>query len=770
MPRAEATKERNNFVKGLITEASPLTYPENASIDEDNFVLNRSGTRERRLGLDYEDDYALTSTGLAYSATETVAVSSHEWNNVANDASLSFLVVQIGAKLHIYNRNNITVSDNYLSTINISSHVRSGGTQGDNPVDVAFGNGVLVVAGEDFTPFYIEYNVGAETFSTSSITMQIRDFFGVEDSLDVDERPPALSDLHKFNLLNQGWTEGNLSATKAYNNGTAGGTTASFPSNADIESVALVSAEVGSSLELDPDLLNPTLFGTTPAPKGRYVIDAFNRSGDRNTLSGVAVTSDVEAGRPKAVAFYSGRVFYTGINSNVTGTEETAPNYDGYIFFTQILTNTNKIGYCYQSADPTSDEISDLVDSDGGTVQIPEAGNIFAIEQVGNSLVVLADNGVWEVKGGDSGFTASDFQIRLITTIGAINKSSVVKVEDTLVYWSTGGIYSIVADNITTLLVAKNLTQTTIQSLFNEITNVAKLYSTGVYDKVDKRIRWMYNDLSSYTGTYYNNSYNRELIFDLTLQAFSTNTIEQLDAAVPPIVVGYALSSDTVFGTREDPIVVEGDAVEVGGSPVIIDRAITTASTFSVKFITLATTSNAASGTWKMTLSEYNGIDFLDWSVANGGAGVNYTSYLLTGHELMGDTARDKQVIYLTLHYNRTETGFTDDGAGNLTAIRPSSCLVQSRGDWSNHTNSGQYQPITAYNENSVARFFQGYRLLRNYLPSGASDSFNYGYEVVTTRNKIRGKGKALSLYFTSEEGKDCQILGWSIHFSGNQR
>ena len=42
-----------SFVKGLITEASPLTFPENASIDEKNFVLNRDGSRSRRLGVDY---------------------------------------------------------------------------------------------------------------------------------------------------------------------------------------------------------------------------------------------------------------------------------------------------------------------------------------------------------------------------------------------------------------------------------------------------------------------------------------------------------------------------------------------------------------------------------------------------------------------------------------------------------------------------------------------------------------------------------------------
>ena len=59
--RAAANKEYNSFVRGLITEASPLTYPENASIDEENFILNRNGSRRRRQGIDYESSYALGS-------------------------------------------------------------------------------------------------------------------------------------------------------------------------------------------------------------------------------------------------------------------------------------------------------------------------------------------------------------------------------------------------------------------------------------------------------------------------------------------------------------------------------------------------------------------------------------------------------------------------------------------------------------------------------------------------------------------------------------
>jgi len=43
------------FVGGLNTDASPVNFPENFSSDEENFVLNLDGSRQRRLGLSLEE-------------------------------------------------------------------------------------------------------------------------------------------------------------------------------------------------------------------------------------------------------------------------------------------------------------------------------------------------------------------------------------------------------------------------------------------------------------------------------------------------------------------------------------------------------------------------------------------------------------------------------------------------------------------------------------------------------------------------------------------
>ena len=60
--------EITSFSKGFLTEASPLNFPADATRDEENFELNINGSRDRRLGVDFENNYQLRSTG--YNSTD----------------------------------------------------------------------------------------------------------------------------------------------------------------------------------------------------------------------------------------------------------------------------------------------------------------------------------------------------------------------------------------------------------------------------------------------------------------------------------------------------------------------------------------------------------------------------------------------------------------------------------------------------------------------------------------------------------------------------
>lgn len=85
-----------------------------------------------------------------------------------------------------------------------------------------------------------------------------------------------------------------------------------------------------------------------------------------------------------------------------------------------------------------------------------------------------------------------------------------------------------------------------------------------------------------------------------------------------------------------------------------------------------------------------------------------------------------------------------------------SSVLMQARWDWSDNSVSGKWG--TAY---------QVYRKNRAFVPAddAANGELQDGQPVVVTRNKVRGRGRALHIKFNTEPGKDAHILGWSINF-----
>src|SRR5690606_15161767 len=115
MARELAAVEINQFNAGLITDASPLTSPDNSSLAEENMVLNTDGSRNRRLGMDYEDDYQLVTTQIP-STTDNVAHTSYTWRNVDGDSERQIAVVQLGNELKFFELSSRPISANLIHT------------------------------------------------------------------------------------------------------------------------------------------------------------------------------------------------------------------------------------------------------------------------------------------------------------------------------------------------------------------------------------------------------------------------------------------------------------------------------------------------------------------------------------------------------------------------------------------------------------------------------------------------------------------------------
>src|SRR5690606_33328542 len=120
--------------------------------------------------------------------------------------------------------------------------------------------------------------------------------------------------------------------------------------------------------------------------------------------------------------------------------------------------------------------------TDGGVVDIIDAKNILKLIARETSLVVIAENGVWEISGPDGIFKADDYSISQVTTVGAVNAQSILDVEGTIMYWADSGIMQLSPDQVSGKLSANNLTETTIQSFYIDISSVSKLYCVGNYD------------------------------------------------------------------------------------------------------------------------------------------------------------------------------------------------------------------------------------------------------------------------------------------------
>jgi len=260
-------------------------------------------------------------------------------------------------------------------------------------------------------------------------------------------------------------------------------------------------------------------------------------------------------------------------------------------------------------------------------------------------------------------------------------------------------------------------------------------------------VRWVYNNFIDASGP------SKELVFDVQLGAFYPNEIETLEGLKYPRVCSLAIIPPFRVGRSQEPITYGAQEVEYNGETVTYPSLVEVSSTKEVVYLSAY---SYDFGFLDYGFATYSNTDFRDWADVDG-VGVDAEAILITGYLSGGDASRNKQVPYINFHLERTERGFEDDGTGNLIPEGESSCLVQAQWSWNNSPKNGKWgEP------------FQAYRYKRLYSPYGPTDNFDNDEAIISTRNKLRGIGKALSLKITSEPYKDLKLVGWSISMDMN--
>ena len=387
-----------------------------------------------------------------------------------------------------------------------------------------------------------------------------------------------------------------------------------------------------------------------------------------------------------------GRIFYAG---------------GSLIYFSQVLTTAKDAGRCYQNNDPTSEDIPDLLDTDGGVVTLEESVKIKALKQFKSGVLVFATNGVWYIYNPDGGFKATAFNVAKVSERGIENPRSIVEAEGSVYYFSNNGIMMIAASEFD-VLQSQDITEQTIRGYF--LKTHAGRGAQGVYDEPSKQIVWWNPDLES-----------KGLILDVELGAF----FPQQQSADPWSIARPFKVANSVFypAWRQDD---ENNRISYAISQPTSDT-------------------------------------FEDFQ-------FTIDAYMVSGWETLGKFANRKRANMVKVYFRKTETKITGYDNGEYVFDKPSGCLFQSRWDYDNSNAYNKWVGGTR-NLSGGGRRIQLYRpMQRGFIPDEFPYNFDTGESVVQKKISVRGSGDAVQFVFEAEPQKDMKILGYSVSFDMGAR
>jgi hypothetical protein len=404
----------------------------------------------------------------------------------------------------------------------------------------------------------------------------------------------------------------------------------------------------------------------------------------------MSILPELRLDKPVASASGFGRVFWGGGST---------------VYYSPVVDSISDLGKCYQIADPTSDDISDPLATDGGRILLKDAGTIIDLYTYNSGVLIFTDKGVWYIYNNETGFSNSAFSVRKITDEALVAKGSIVEANG-VVYYGTVSSLNSITPNENNFLVSQSITDMVIRSYYIE--NFTEGFKAS-YDNKTKNI-WFISNQSEPV---------KDLVYNVLAQAFYP---QDFNATPKTIVAPLKIGTDVYF------TVVEGDG--------------TTEITYNV--------------------AELSDITFKD-------LGVDMEAYLLSGYETLGKFSHKKGIAQATFYMNKTETEITgyDETTDTYIFDLPSSCTVQVRWDFDNSNAFNRWvgdSSTVSTNSGSLNIYSP---MVRGFTPSTDAFpvTFDTGEKLIKRKTKLRGRGDAVQFYFEAEPEKDLQLLGYSVEY-----
>lgn len=727
MPRKELVV--NNLSNGIATDTSPINpASENFLVDASNVYITDVGTIKPRLGIDLETGGSATAISVTGVSNDDWKISTYLWEDAGGIQGQDVICLRTANYITFFSVTDSSVSNNSIGSIDLTSFLNLGYTSVDN-VDICMyaGAGYLFVASSVLSPFYVTYNSGGITNSDATVvTLNIRDFDGIDDGVDAQTRPAALSNTHEYNLRNNGWiTLPNGSDPISTYQSTV--TDGKYPSTNTLWYLGKDSSGV-----FQPSLLDKQFFGDTKQAGGHYIINALNQ--DRSTVSGIAGLTTITAfSNPTWVTFFAGRVWWGGVGSSELGTT---------VFFSQIIKSPINIQRYYQRFDPTSeqtDEANKILDNDGGTVQVADIGSVRAAVPFENVLLLFGV-GVKMVKGGiTNGFTATDYSVDWVAdSVGFYPRSIVVA--PTGVFGMTNKGIALISTESGKVAVS-DISKGRVRQWYHSLPEIARLSMQGSYVAATEQIVWAYTDITNVQGRP-SPSLNHTVELSTMTGQVVWNDFYHPSCFLcgPPIYHGVLKENQSTYSARQSfdsPFTSFPDIKYHTGKrdfssvryPVIRNTSATTAS---------------------VTFGHYRRDNFQDFGVLSGSPTNTYPYGVFppsTGQSLQ----LEKSDLKLTVFVAHSETTYAADGGVNNASDLQMAVLWDWFGD-----NSVQRK---------VSEVSDVYQPLRIPIADGTGSQANIGARLIETTRAIRGKGKSFTVAFAGKDNKDFELLGFSATY-----
>lgn len=386
------------------------------------------------------------------------------------------------------------------------------------------------------------------------------------------------------------------------------------------------------------------------------------------------------------------------------------------LYFSQVfLDDLTVLGKCYQKNDPTAEINNDILDTDGGEILLQESGSILALATFQRGVVAFCSKGVWYVSGGESGFSATSYSVDKISSYRIIGPEAYCTVGSDLLFGSADSMFA-VQNNEFNVPKVTSLTDETIKKYWQGFITSDTQFT---YDEKERKVYMLRCGCQE----------GRALVYDVRINSFY------------PWKIGGRIHEGVLYSPVDGLFFLGRDE--------------------SSDFITADMLTLVDPGGFTIKGSEESLVSFgklSDSFVFRDYGTTLYDSYLVTNYESLGNYSRQKGVPLVNVIFRKTESEI--DTTGDVYEFdRPSACNMSVLWDFDN--SSGLSSPARQiYNP-----------VPRNWIPQDDGvQPFDTGKTIVTFKDKIRGKGRAVQFRFDSVDDNGMDLLGFSVQYSAKGR